>query len=511
MPSTPVKIGPFAGGLNAYSEPTSVGDNECIDILNFDIDLDGSLYSRAPITIKDVAASIPGTGPMVLHGFFIDTDGDRYLFATTTSGTYVRNEETGAWSTVTTTLSASVCVQYANKMYLVPDPAEADPGGYWTPGGGFVAVAAIPKGTTACIYKERLFIGGGTTNPNRVYFSDAANFSAFQTTINFFDVRAGDGQDVVMLYTFSDTVVVLKDDSTYVYSYDSAPSRGVVRLINGAVGITNKNCLVEHENSLYIHYESVLYQISNWNFTATNIKVPFKYTVVFPSYGSEPSLSLMSDRVIVHHFDAIYVFNLRVGAWTIWSVAEGRLFNHFIQVPRNAAEEPERYYAGCRRNAAGANRALFEWRPIADAIRSEEMEVYVVSKVFDFNVAYTFKRLFWWGVDLLAKRNMNYTVHPVAYTTSVTHDQLSAYTHNAIPGNHLRPLDMSIAISGGIDPISNSAGNRMFIKLLKSLRFRQIYFTVGGTTDGSTLTGPTRIYSLVAFIDNKQLVSKQVS
>lgn len=514
MPATPVKIGPFAGGLNSYSGPTSIGDNECSDVLNFDIDLDGSLYSRAPIGFKVLEADMPpGVGALYILGWFIDPTGDRYMITANSDSTHAYNEETGVWTTITATFAATCAVQYANKMYLVAHPDETDPGGSWTPGGGFVADTDIPKGTSACIYKERMFIGGSKTNPNRIYFSNAADFGTWQTSVNFFDARSGDGQNVVAVKTFQDSVIIFKNDSTYVYSYDSAPSRGQVRIVSGAVGLTNKYCVVEYENTLYIHYKENLYQLANWNFTIVNLKVPFEYTIQFNIliYGpyNFPTLSILSDRLVVHHYDAIYVFNLRMGVWTKWNSNELRNFNYFVEVPRKTLDEPERYYGGCRA-PSGINHIVYEWRPIHGTTITEDMSCYVVTKTYDFNVAYTFKRLFWWGVDLLSKKDLTYTVHPVAYSPGVTHAQLSAYKHSEITGNHLRPLNLSIDVSGST-VINNGPGNRLFVKLLKSLRFRQVYFTVSGTTDGTVLTGPMRIYSIVAMVDNKQLVTKELN
>ena len=517
MPATPVKIGPFAGGLNTYSGPTSVGDNEAVVLTNFETDLDGSLLSRPPITVKENLGLLPAaTGDVRLLGWFIDVNGDRYLMITIGDTTHARNEETGAWITVTATFGATAFVQYANKAYLIAAPTEADPGGAWTPGGGFVADTDIPKGTTACVYKERLFVGGGTTNPNRVYMSNAADFGVFQTTVNFFDVRAGDGQNVTMLYTFQDTVIIFKNDSTFVYSYDSQPSRGTVRLINGAVGITNRWCLREYENSLYLLYEDNLYQISNWNFTAVNLKVPFNYTIKFsvPLYGDTnfPTISIIADRLIVHFYDAIYAFNLRAGTWSTWDIGEPVNFNYFIEVPTRDQSEAERYYAGARRQTPNtANHAIFEWRPTYAPDRTEPFDVTLVTKTYDFNVPYSFKRLFWWGVDALLKSDTAFTVTPVAYSPGVTHAQLAAYTHAQLStGTHLRPLDISIQVESSV-PIDNGSNDRMFIRLIKSLRFRQIYFIITATVDGSSTTGPVRIYSLSAFVDNKQVVSKELS
>lgn len=510
MPGNAVKIGPFAGGLNTYSEPSAVGDNEAVDLINFNVDLDGSIFSRPPIRIKDTSASVPGAGELKLLGFFIDTSNEKYLIAATSAATYARRESDGTWLTITTTFGATTFVQYANKAYLIAAPSSSNPGGSWVPN-AFTAIAAMPKGASAVVYKERLFVAGGkldATNANRVFFSNAADFATWVTSTNFFDVRSGDGQHIVKLTVFQDTVICFKEDSTYAFSYDSSPSRGAVRSINMAIGISNVDCVVEYENSLYIHHESSVYQLSNWNFTLINLKVPFEYRIVHAGQPTAASLSILGDLLIVHHYDMIYVFGLRTGTWTKWEVDLAHDFNYFVKVPLDDASQPQTYYGGPR--ASGTNRVLYWWKNEWDVTGPEEITCKLVTKSYDFNVPYSFKRLFWWGVDLLSERDFSYIVHPITYTRVVTHDMMHAYTHNQITGTHATPLDVSIDVSGS-KTISNIAQNRMFLKLLKSLRFRQINFTVSGTTDGSAQAGPIRIYNITAFVDNKQIVAKEVN
>jgi len=38
-----LKIGPYAGGINRYSDISAIADDEMVDCTNFEIDLDGSL------------------------------------------------------------------------------------------------------------------------------------------------------------------------------------------------------------------------------------------------------------------------------------------------------------------------------------------------------------------------------------------------------------------------------------------------------------------------------------
>ena len=257
----------------------------------------------------------------------------------------------------------------------------------------------------------------------------------------------------------------------------------------------------------------------------------------------ESSLSVISDRLLVHHTDNLYVFNLRNATWTKWEIPSSTFnFNYFLRVPQRVSGDDEKYYAGSR---LSANRSILEWRPDYPNGVYETMNCYVVTKVYDFNVPYTFKRMFWWGIDMLNKSNLNYTVTPVQYKKNATHEELHRFMHNELNrGTHLQPLDAAVVYQPvtshdamhaythdqlhlgthlsplGIEfqdaitetiKIDNVAENRMFIKLLKGLRFRQIYFTVGGTNDGSLSHAPFRIYTLTAFIDDKQLVAKKVS
>lgn len=71
MSGTPVKIGPFTNGLNILNEPTTIADTECVELLNFDVDLDGSIVSRPPIV--EISNGIAG-GTHYL-GMFISTTG----------------------------------------------------------------------------------------------------------------------------------------------------------------------------------------------------------------------------------------------------------------------------------------------------------------------------------------------------------------------------------------------------------------------------------------------------
>ena len=76
MPGDALQIGPFVGGLNTFSDPSAVADNELVVCDNFELDLDGSLKSRPPFI--DLAQNIPlnsaGGSPNILGYFYATGD-----------------------------------------------------------------------------------------------------------------------------------------------------------------------------------------------------------------------------------------------------------------------------------------------------------------------------------------------------------------------------------------------------------------------------------------------------
>src|SRR5690349_18361248 len=100
MPSRgqPAKLGPFTGGLNLYSDPSSIADNELTACVNMELDLDGSLIQMPPTyeVANDDHWGIVFIGSGVVNG-------TSYLIASTaTDGVYCFDGVT--WTQVTPTL-----------------------------------------------------------------------------------------------------------------------------------------------------------------------------------------------------------------------------------------------------------------------------------------------------------------------------------------------------------------------------------------------------------------------
>jgi hypothetical protein len=666
MPGQPVRIGPFVGGMNTYNDSTSIADNEAASLVNFDIDLDGSLLQRPPLVVGNITAAEKGH----IIGIYRSVTGIVYMIFAYDSSVRALNTSTGAWTTIASVV-ATACIQYNDKLYIVQKPSGVTQGGQkWDPVSGASAVAAMPRGYSACVYKERMFIAASKnadeTSINRVKFSNPANPEVWTST-DTFDVSAGDGQDIMRILVFDSSIVIFKTDSTYIYAYESQPTKGQVQMVSNTVGVNNAYSVIEYENNLFVMHETKIYRVSNWQWEHANIKIPFEYRNSFSlSPENSSSVSVVGNRLICRYYDNYYILGLKTGAWSTWEfrsrenlvvnpsfevntsnwlvvggqatitrdnskfktgIASGRLdtvinsTNPYVttgttdipaapgdiwtasdyvtgvgassvQILATDGSNTIQTFSGdqvildgtwkrvfvtsgplpagttnirirVRQHDVSAARSLwvdsilgepvnqvypyiddtiaytpseFVGDPNIDSVTgittyyaasyaavnlyryefrdyySDDSEVIfcsLVSKTYDYGVPYGFKRLYWWGADILSKSKVSFRVSPVAYSIPVTWGQLASKTF----AEYLtwgRPLDVSIDVSDTASG-ANPSYYRTFLKLLKGLRFRQVQFILESTSDGTTDTGPLRVFSLTSFVDNKEIVSKKVS
>lgn len=143
---------------------------------------------------------------------------------------------------------------------------------------------------------------------------------------------------------------------------------------------------------------------------------------------------------------------------------------------------------------------------LSDAIT--DILCHVKTKNFDMAVSNQFKKLWWWGADITTSRIVTGTASPVVLNFSVTWDQLAAVSWDALKTWDQPLTDLATVIT----VVSTSTGvARRFVKFKKALRYRQINFQIDMKTDGSTVDGPARIFTMMIITETKQGVSKAVS
>jgi hypothetical protein len=521
-------LGPFSGGLNTNSDPSAIGDTELVDCVNLELDQDNSLFSRPPIqTTSDLTAS--WTERIVILGVGVFSTGN-YIIGSNTNGVYSLLSG-GAWTLITSTFQATCMVQYGNFVWLIAEPGSANPGGKWDPTGGFVAAANMPKGGAAVVFKERLFVAPGkdaTTDMSRLIFSEPANFEDYNPLaadqaspgVNFIDVSNGDGQKLIDLCVYRGNLLLFKEDSTYVLAYETSPADAVVEIINPVVGVGLPRCVIQFENTVYIFHENSVYEIVNYDFSKINIKCPFTYDGGVPSGTARQEtifLSRIGDRIVVRYFNRIYVYGLRTKTWSRWESSSEDLHNFgpWVPYPSNVAENANNaYYAG---SSILQNEKVYIIRDGHDSTVNETasgdeftIDCFIQTKNYDISVSHLFKRLYWWGADILSNNSVTGTVQPITFAFQTTWGDL---VNQGVTWGELNTWGQpttSILATSTVVP-TGSGVQRRFIKFPRALRYRQINFRLDLTTNGTTTDGPARIYTLSISTRVKQLVPKALN
>lgn len=509
MPGQPVKIGPFVGGMNTYSGPSTIADNEAVELLNLDVDLDGSLLARPGVAKSTAPQS--GTIAHVL-GTYRAVAGTVYIIVAFGTSLRAFNTSDSVWTTINSGLLYTACVQYNDFLWLVAKPSgTTQNGGKWDPVGGYVTVANMPRGYSACIYKERMFVAASRNSDensiNRVKFSNAGD-PATWTSTDYFDVNAGDGDDITKIYVFDSSIVIFKSDSTYIFAYESAPTKGLTQKVSATIGANNTFSVVEFENNLFVMHEANVYRISNWNWEHANIKIPFEYVNAYSTVDiDKSSLSILGNRIIARYYDKYYVLGLKTGAWSEWNfTTEGYTPSEFVGNPNISPLVGASNYYGVSYVSTNAH---FYYFVDGKFDTDEEFTIRLITKSFDFGPSYAFKRLYWWGADILGNATTTFKVIPNVYSVPVKWGQLIGIPMPNL-GTWGRPLDTVLDVTDSADS-SNTNNYRTFLKLLKGLRFRQLQFILEATYQGLNSTAAYRIFSLTAMVDSKQTVSKKVS
>lgn len=509
---TPLRLGPFLGGLNTASDPTAIGDAELAECTNFELDIDGSLASRPPL--KELAGHVSWTERIVLltEGIF---SGNHYVIGTNTDGVFYYFG--GAWTLITNTFEAGAAAQYAGKIYLIPRPGSANPGGKWDPSGGFTAVAAIPQGQGAVIHKERMFITPGitaTSNESRLRFSDAGNLDVWDAA-NFIDAGQGDGTNLVDLTVFQDNIILFKEQSTYVLAYDIRPTDAVLRKISLTIGVSGQRNVANYENQVYIFHGGWIYEIINYDFNRLNTKVPFIRDDTAPSSFDEEVifLSILEDRLICRYYRNIYAFNIRTRTWSQWeSVAN--VLHYFGPIVTIHPPTGNEYYAG---SCLTANETVIKLYNKAAATTAESpiagdqlITCVAKTKNFDMAISHQFKRLWWWGTDVVTNNSIVGIATPITFSFNVT---WGALNNAGKQWNQVQTWGQPLTVpSSVITTVATGTGTaRRFAKFLKALRYRQINFQVELTTEGSTVDGPARLFTMTIVTESKQVVPKSVN
>lgn len=516
MPGESIPIGPFIGGLNTFSDPTSVADNELVECQNFELDLDGSLVSRPPIVDLAVAFPLGVSGNFELLGYYYAAGGVPYLLASDGLNSTYYYDGT-SWVLLTNTISASAIAQFNDQIWLLAPVGSTNPGGYWTPSGGFVADADMPKGTVIVSHKSRLWVATGrdaTTLGTRLYFSKLLGSlpltDFWLASPEFIDIGAGDGQNIVQVVVYYNSLLIFRSNSIYTYQYSSDPASGSVSLIVPGVGLTEKDCLVAYEGYLYFMFEDKAYEFFNNRVAQLNVKVPFRAGSKVGLYRSF-AVSIFGKRVIFSFYDTLFVFSLNTRTWTSWVSTTHGPIGRIVSMD-DGSERASAIAHSSLSVATGGTRTAKTFQ-INELISNsgEAMRCVARTKNFSYEASSVFKRLFWWGMDSTFRTEVKAMATPIIANYTVLWSDLLAYNWDQLLSF---TWDQPVTGTISVETIRDTTGfgsSRKFVKFKKGLRFRQINFKLDFATDGTTATAPVRLFSLMTYVKPKERVSKTIS
>jgi hypothetical protein len=164
---------------------------------------------------------------------------------------------------------------------------------------------------------------------------------------NFIDIGQGDGTKLIDLIIFQDNILLFKDQSTYVLSYDIRPTDATIRKISNTIGVTKQFCVANYENQVYVFHGGWVYEILNFDFNRINTKVPFIRDETIPSPFSPENifLSIVEDRLYCRFYRKVYVYGMRTRTWSEWQSNSENLqfFGPILTIRPSTGNE---YYSG---------------------------------------------------------------------------------------------------------------------------------------------------------------------
>jgi hypothetical protein len=246
-------------GLYEGLEASTLGQGYAQELENWVPESSGGLRARVGWSSASTT-SAPGTRRNCGLGYIASPTARILSAFTTTVDTEVQvysidkaSIASGSWTsrdTITVASGASSHVDFALGLgYAYYTSAAFGAVRRYSGSGSGAAVSGSPAGArTLAFHKSRIFAGGDSTNPTRLWYSDINDGSTWGAN-NYIEVGKDDGEPIECLEVFQDQLLIGKENSLWVLtgagsdtfalhylgSLGCAPGRTIVRTPYGAV------------------------------------------------------------------------------------------------------------------------------------------------------------------------------------------------------------------------------------------------------------------------------------
>jgi hypothetical protein len=260
------------GGLNNNDSPAVIDDSQAQDLLNVDITPGGkSVKKRSGFGIYKTL-----TGSTGIHGgihFFDSSGNDVQVWGSSTSLWGTVGDATPVQLVSSATLNATWdCADTQGFAYCVDSSRDA----LIKTNGTTMTWYAAPLGTMVTVTPERLLVSGVASNPSRIYYSAANNFTNFTVGINvsdssYEDIAAPGAKITHIRYAFGRWMWFKDQSFGYVLGTDQTNLQIVT--VSNTVG-TVDNSSVYYNNHLYFRgQEGHIYDYDGSNLTKLSLDI----------------------------------------------------------------------------------------------------------------------------------------------------------------------------------------------------------------------------------------------
>lgn len=512
---TPVRLGPFQGGMrNSSGLGENIADNEVYDCTNLEVDLDGSLVNRPAIGNLTYSGISPATS-LRLIGRYRPNDGRDFLVVSAGGKVYVVDLATNAAAAATATVDSICCIQYNNKLWVIPAPGTGGSGGYFDATLAIVTwttVAAIPQGACAVLYKERIFVGSGitsTSNTARVRFCAIGDPLIWNGADNF-DVSPGDGEKLVDMVPVGSDIVILKEHSTYRFTYSKEPKAADLSVVDNRIGTPAANCaVVYNSNTVYVLHDNAVYELVNSIYKRISAAVALTQSVdaslnAADTYG----LTLFRDRLFVRYYGNMYVYALRVQRWSRW--VTNRKFSKIVVVP-SAGLGLDTAYAHSASTDDPNKIYFFRDDRVTGVGSTEEFSWSVQTKITHFEIPQQFKAISHGHVEIATSANLVTAIRIPNSSRNPTWDEEAANYNWEDPGTW-DDFDLT-AYSTTIAPAAGEYNVKDLKAIKQKFRFRTVYFLLSGPVVASTngADSSVKLVSVIVFLREAPVTAKETN
>lgn len=336
----PQQLVNFSSGVMC---PGAVGDamiplTAVSEAVNVNFNTIGSITSREGIT------SI-GTGlPSSILGLYEFRDGgsgtNNQLIAVSGTAAYYLSGST--WTSKRTSLTASSPARFTTFLDYVWMVNGTEATAIWSGAAGdsFVTTgnaADAPTGQYIETFRNRVWITGNTSRPDRLYYSsipstDATPVVSWTTADDWVDISPNDGDNITGIKRSSNTLLVFKRNHIYkVFSIDSiAPDP------KAYVGTYSNESIVSCMDSVYFHHPSGIYRLNDNGLS--KISDPVKDFLDNMAISYYDDVCGWTDNKCIYfcigdvttngvtYSHVVLVYNIATQAWTVYSYPQDFYF-----------------------------------------------------------------------------------------------------------------------------------------------------------------------------------------